>query len=220
MCRGRIQWWQSRTVSAVPVVGWISSAGEGSTASACPFHHGLNVIVPLQVLGDGGTHESEWLHCSHSTVHDGEWGESGGSPEVHDHLHCFEHVQLQFVKTDSHLFNILSVSRLVTVLNEAISVVSSVNFRSLTEGSLDEQSFVYREKSSGERTQPWGAPVLIVQVLDVYFPSLTNCCLSVRKLVIHWQMEVGMENWVSLGKRRFGMIVLKAELKSTNRILR
>ncbi len=119
MSRGLIQWWQSRTVSAVPVVGWISSAGEGSTASACPFHHGLNVIVPLQVLGDGGTHESEWLHCSHSTVHDGEWGESGGSPEVHDHLHCFEHVQLQFVKTDSHLFNILSVSRLVTVLNEA-----------------------------------------------------------------------------------------------------
>ncbi len=34
------------------------------------------------------------------------------SPEVHDHLHCFEHVELQVVKTapDSHLLNLLSVS--------------------------------------------------------------------------------------------------------------
>ncbi len=35
-----------------------------------------------------------------------------------------------------------------------ISVVSSANFKSLTEGSFDVQSMVYREKSSGERTQP------------------------------------------------------------------
>ncbi len=48
-------------------------------------------------------------------------GRAGGSPEAHDHLHCFEHVKLQVVKTtpDSHLLNLLSVSRLVTVLNEA-----------------------------------------------------------------------------------------------------
>ncbi len=45
-CRGRIQWWQSSTVSAAPVAGWTSSAGEGSPASAGPFHHGLYVIVP------------------------------------------------------------------------------------------------------------------------------------------------------------------------------
>ncbi len=33
-------------------------------------------------------------------VHDGEWGESRGvSPEVHDHLHCFELVELQVIKT-------------------------------------------------------------------------------------------------------------------------
>ncbi len=36
-CTGRIQWWQSRTVSAAPVAGWSSSAGEGSTASTGPF---------------------------------------------------------------------------------------------------------------------------------------------------------------------------------------
>ncbi len=34
------------------------------------------------------------------------------------------------------------------------ALVSSANFRSLTEGSLDVLSMVYREKSSGERTLP------------------------------------------------------------------
>ncbi len=43
------------------------------------------------------------------------------SPKVHDHLHSFERVKLQVVKTepDSHLLNLLSASRLVTVLDEA-----------------------------------------------------------------------------------------------------
>ncbi len=120
MYRGWIQWWQSRTFSAAPVVGRTSSAGKGSTASAGPFS--VYVIVPLQVLGDGGAQEPEWLHCSHSAVHDGKWGESRGvSPEVHDHLHCFERVKLQVVKTapDSQLLILLSVSRLVTILDEA-----------------------------------------------------------------------------------------------------
>ncbi len=42
------------------------------------FHDGVNVIVSLQVLRDGGSQEPEWLHCSHSAVHDGEWGRAGG----------------------------------------------------------------------------------------------------------------------------------------------
>ncbi len=48
-------------------------------------------------------------------------GGGGVSPEVHDYLHCFERVKLQVVKTapDSQLLNLLSVSRLVTVLHEA-----------------------------------------------------------------------------------------------------
>ncbi len=61
-------------------------------------------------------------YCSRSAVHDGEWGESRGvSSEIHDHLHSCEHVQLQVVKTapDSQLLKLLSVSRLVTILNEA-----------------------------------------------------------------------------------------------------
>ncbi len=49
-------------------------------------------------------------------------GRAGGvSPEVHDHLHSFERVKLQVVKTAPHsdLLNLLSVSRLVTILDEA-----------------------------------------------------------------------------------------------------
>ncbi len=122
MCRGRIQWWQSRTVSGAPVAGKLPQLAKEVQPLLGLSHNGVYVIVPLQVLGDGGAQESEWLHCSHSAVHDGEWGESRGvSPEVHDHLHCFEHVKLEVVKTapDSQLLNLLSVGRLVTVLNEA-----------------------------------------------------------------------------------------------------
>ncbi len=89
--------------------------------STCIYHI-VYMIVPLQVLRNWGAQEPEWLHCSHSAVHDGEWGESRGvSPEVHDHLHSFEHVMFQVVKTapDRELLNLLSVSRLVTVLDEA-----------------------------------------------------------------------------------------------------
>ncbi len=78
--------------------------------------------VPLQILGDGGAQEPELLHCCYSTVHDGEYGESRGvSPEVYVHLHCFERVEFQVVKLapKSQLLNLQSVSRLVTVLNEA-----------------------------------------------------------------------------------------------------
>ncbi len=81
-------------------------------------------------------------------------GGAGVSPE--DHLYCFEHVKLQVVKTapDSQLFNLLSVSRLVTVLNKADQCGVICKLQELDGGSSDVQLFVYREKSSGERTQP------------------------------------------------------------------
>ncbi len=66
------------------------------------------MIVPLQVLRNCGGQESDSTPLT----------DGGGSLEVHDHLHCFK---LQVVKTapDSQLLNLLSVSRFVTVLNEA-----------------------------------------------------------------------------------------------------
>ncbi len=42
------------------------------------FINVVYVIVPLQVQRDCGAQESEWLHCSHSAVHDCECGGGGG----------------------------------------------------------------------------------------------------------------------------------------------
>ncbi len=61
-----------------------------------------------------------------SAVHDGGWGgRPGGVPEVHDHLHCFERIQLQVVNTapNSQLLNLLSVSR-----KYCNSFIKSLNF--------------------------------------------------------------------------------------------
>ncbi len=69
----------SRTVSTAPVAGWTSSIVQEIQPLMGLFLHRLNVIVPLQVLRNCGAQESEWLHCSHSAVHDGEWGVSGES---------------------------------------------------------------------------------------------------------------------------------------------
>ncbi len=89
-------------------------------------------------FGSWAEPDSYW--CAEDWFNDGrvELGGGGGGGGHHDHFQCFEHVQLQVVKTapDSQLLSLLSVSRLVTVLDEADQCdVSSANFRSLTEGS-------------------------------------------------------------------------------------
>ncbi len=144
-------------------------------------------------------------------------GGGGGTPEVHDHLHSFERVQLQVVKTApySRLLNLLSVSRLVTVLNEADQCGVVCKLQELDWGFF--RCAVIRvqgEEQWGENTALRGTSVGGVAVL-----SLTSCWLSVRKLVIHWQIVLETESWVSLGWRSVAMLVLKAELKSTNMIL-
>ncbi len=84
------------------------------------FHNRLNVIVPLQFLRNCGAQESEWLHCSHSAVHDGEWGrvEGGGGVLLKSMI-----ISTVLSVFSSRLFrqplNLLSGSRLVTVLDEA-----------------------------------------------------------------------------------------------------
>lgn len=52
------------------------------------------------------------------------------------------------------------------------------------------------EEQWGEQ-KSLGAPVLIVSVLVGIFPRLSCCLLSVRKFVIHWEVEAGT---VSLGQ--------------------
>ncbi len=84
-------------------------------------------------------------------VSGGEWGVS---PEVHDHLHCFEHVKLQVVKTaqDSQLLNLLSVSRLVTILNEADQCGVICKFQELDGGVFRCAVMVQGEEQWGENT--------------------------------------------------------------------
>ncbi len=70
----------------------------------------------------------------------GSGGESGGGGpfQVHDHFHCFEHVQqqLQVIKTlpDSQPLNLLSVSRLIRVLDEADQCVVICKLQDLDRG--------------------------------------------------------------------------------------
>ncbi len=117
---------QSRTISTAPVPGWTSSTGEGSTFSAGPFPSWNQCDCPTsgpEKLWCPGI----WMTPLHSQCCSwwwvgGERGQGWGSPEVHDHLYCFECVKLQVVKTapDNQLFNHLkSLGRLVIVLNEA-----------------------------------------------------------------------------------------------------
>ncbi len=144
------------------------------------FYNGVYVIVPLEVLGDGGAQESEWLHCSHSAVHDGEWGESRGvSPEVHDHLHCFECVKLQVVKTApaSQLLNLLSVSRLVTVLDEADQCGVICKLQEFDRG-------VFRCAVVGVQGE-----VKSSQVTFIYIALLTIQIVSKHLTVSSWRIE-------------------------------
>ncbi len=99
MCRGQIQWWQSRTVSAVPVAGWTSSAGEGSTTSAGPFSQWTRCDCPTSgpaKLWCPGI----WMTPLQSQCCSCRWvGESRGvTPEVQDHLHSFERVKLRLLR--------------------------------------------------------------------------------------------------------------------------
>ncbi len=106
------------------------------------------------------------------------------SPEVHDHVHYFECVQLQVNKSapDSQLLNLLSVCRLVTVLDETdqCGVVCKLQ-------ELDREVFgcavvrVQREEQWGENT----ALIMSSSADRTGAGRLTSCCLSVRKLLIH-----------------------------------
>ncbi len=117
----------------------------------------------------------------------GDGGGGGGSLEVHDHLHSFERVQLQVVKNapDSQLLNLLSVSRLVSVLDEADDCGFICKLQELDRGvfrcTVDrvEREEQWRENTALRSSSADGA------VLDESFLSLTTCRLSVRKLVIH-----------------------------------
>ena len=53
-------------------------------------------------------------------------------------------------------------------------VVSSANFRSLTDGWREVQLLVYKENRAGERKQPCGEPVLVDLEQEMLFSSFTH----------------------------------------------
>ncbi len=87
----------------------------------------------------------------------------------------------------SQLLNLLSVSRLVSVLDEADACSVVRKLQELDRGVLWSAVIgVEGEEQWGENATLRGA-----RADGVSLPSLTTCCLSVKKLVIHCQMEVG-----------------------------
>ncbi len=188
------------------------------------FHNGLNmIVVPASDPKKLWAQESKWLKLQLQCC---SWwwagGEQGGfflkSTIISTVLSVLSS-RLRLHQTASSLTSCLQADSSPSWMRP-ISVVSSANFRKLDRG-------VFRCAGPlgyvGE--EQWGENAALrsssadCTVLDENVPSLTSCCLSVRKLLVHWQMEVGMESCVSLFWRVSGMIVLKADLKFTNRIL-
>ncbi len=113
----------------------------------------------------------------HSRTVDGQWGVVNGvSPEVHHNLLCLLHIEGQIVNATplSQLCHFLSVVRFIVVADETYHCVSSANLMMWLELNLAVQSWVSSVKSSGLSTQPCGAPVLSVVVLEVLWPTRTD----------------------------------------------
>ncbi len=97
--------------------------------------------------------------------------------------------------------------------------VSSANLMMWLELNLAVQLWVSSVKSSGLSTQPCGAPVLSVVVLEVLWPTRTDWGLPVKKSRIQLQRELLRPSRLNLLMSCCGIIVLNAELKSMNSIL-
>ena len=83
---------------------------------------------------------------------------------------------------------------------------------------LSSTSGSIKENSRGLRTQPCGAPVLRMIREEVLLPILTDCGLWVRKSRLQSQREEPSPRPWSLEMSFVGIMVLKAELQSINRI--
>ena len=147
---------------------------------------GADVQLPFKVLGDDGSQEAAGLHnvdCGATQGDGGEWG--WVLPEVCNHLHCHS-IELQFVlgTPGRHVVNLPPVGGLVPTSDESNDGGVVRELQKLDRLVTGDAAVTaeYREKSRGERTQPWGEPVLMVRD-SVCLPSLMCCFLSDRKYV-------------------------------------
>lgn len=151
-------WLRCRTGPAAPrsmlnILSW-----QRSTSSAGPFWWLCQCWMPT--LGPPRSQRPEGFHSRLQSM----------LMEVHCHLHsvdqlcsvpgCYDHTRGTGVQPPLCMQNHHHTRR-------PISIGLSANFKSLTDGSTL-GSLIWKEKSSGKRTQLWGLPVL---VLDVIFPS-------------------------------------------------
>ena len=97
--------------------------------------------------------------------------------------------------------------------------MSSANFTRWLELWVGVQSCVSRVKRRGLSTQPCGAPVLRVMLLEMLLPTRTAWGLWLRKSSSQLQREVLRPSLSSLQISCCGIMVLNAELKSMNSIL-
>ncbi len=114
----------------------------------------------------------------HSRAVDGQWGVVSGvpPPEVHHNLLCLLHIYGQIVSATpfSQLCHFLSVVRFIVVADETYHCCVISKLDDVVELNLAVQSWVSSVKSSGLSTQPCGAPVLSVVVLEVLWPTRTD----------------------------------------------
>ena len=99
------------------------------------------------------------------------------------------------------------------------TVVSSENLITTTDESEETQSLVNKVNKRGERTHPWGVPVFKMAHRENILLILTTWGRHKRKSRSQWQMEGWTFMCNNLSNSLWGMMVLKAELKSINKTL-
>lgn len=149
------------------------------------FHNGVNLGLPLQVLWDFRAQELERLHGWHCTVHYVFFLKSTVSSTVLSKSSsapgCFDCTRQSAV--GPHLFK--QTWHHLDETNDCSVICKRPEFDRMIFNDAD--VFIQEEEQWGEQTSL--RSLLIVQVLDINYPSLNCCYLSVRKLVIHRQMD-------------------------------
>ncbi len=113
----------------------------------------------------------------HSRAVDGQWGWFNRvPPEVHHNLLCLTHIEGQVVCTTpfNQLCHFLSVGCFIVVADETYHSCVIGKLDDVVGAELGSAVVGQQLKSSGLSTQPCGAPVLSVVVLEVLWPTRTD----------------------------------------------
>lgn len=112
-----------------------------------------------------------------------------------------------------------SSSKWTGLLEVSTNAMSSANFTAMLTRSKPFRLLVHSKNRTGEITVPWGEPVDVSMTGEVQLLTLTNWSLLRRKSSIQRIMWGSTWSSCSLAQRMWGCMPLKAEEKSTNRVL-